>query len=85
MYKSMIIGTETNTELINKLSKIVTRHNPRKMNRISFPFHAKVLNFKAIISNLTTSISAPMADIPASRTGSNISNQNEDMVVSFDI
>ncbi len=50
MYKSIIIGTETNTELINKQSEITTKHSPKKIKRISFPFHPNELNFNANIS-----------------------------------
>ena len=50
MYKSIIIGTQTNTELINKQSEITTKHSPKKIKRISFPFHPNELNFNAIIS-----------------------------------
>lgn len=82
MYKSIIIGIEINTELINKLNKITTKLNPRKINRYSFSFQPKDLNFKAIISKLTTNINEPKAAIPASRIGSNILTQNEDILVS---
>ena len=50
MYKSIIIGTETNTELINKLTEIITKQSAKKTKRISFPFQPNDLNFNAIIS-----------------------------------